>query len=376
MKTARFLSLFGAIVLSLLFIHQVSASSILQNFKASLSDPRPAVSANHTFTFTTSSGGDYANITVTYCKEPTWGGACTVPTGLNLGNLTGGSLVTQTGLDGNWTLDYANVGSNYYKILYPTADGGKQTFGSGDQKLILTVNAITNPAIAGCNSNGVNASTGTCYVKIGIYDGADTASDTLIDSGVTSITMVAQVTVTARVDPSFTFVVNGVDESTENNGVTTSVSSAYNTLPFGALTAGTPKYAAHQLTVTTNSQAGYTVSIKMATQMTGLYTANNIDPFQNDGNHSAWAEPDGTVANTDTGWIGYNTSDNDVTNWTVGDSAEFAGVSSSAESLVMKATTSDNGSVSDYVSYAIEANVYQPADIYTGILYYNALPTY
>jgi len=373
MKTARFLSIFGAIVLALFGMHTAMAASILQNFNVSLSDPRPAESANHTFTFTTSSAGDYANITVTYCKEPTWDGACTIPTGLNLGNLTGGSLVTQTGLDGGWTLDYTNVGSNYFKILDP--DGG-QTFGSGDQKLILKVNAITNPAIAGCNSNGVNSSTGTCYVKIGIYDGPNTASDTLIDSGVASITMVEQVTVTARVDPTFTFVVNGVDQASAHNGVTTSVSSAYNTLPFGALTAGTPKYAAHQLTVTTNTQAGYTVSIKMVTPMTGVYSANNIDPFVHAGNHSAWTEPSGDVANVDTGWIGYNTTDNDVPNWTAEDSAEFAGVSSSVETLIMKSTAPDDGSVSDYVSYAVEVNVYQPADTYTGILYYNALPTY
>ncbi len=29
-----------------------------------------------------------------------------------------------------------------------------------------------------------------------------------------------------------------------------------------------------------------------------------------------------------------------------------------------------------YVTYAVEANVYQPADTYTGVLVYNALPTY
>jgi gamma-glutamylcysteine synthetase len=34
--------------------------------------------------------------------------------------------------------------------------------------------------------------------------------------------------------------------------------------------------------------------------------------------------------------------------------------------LVMKSLVSDNGGASDYVSYALEVNVYQPADTYTG----------
>jgi hypothetical protein len=81
--------------------------------------------------------------------------------------------------------------------------------------------------------------------KIGTYSDASTDAANLIDSGVASVTFVEQVSVTARVDATFTFVVDGVANVT-HNGVTTSVSSAYNTLPFGSLTAGTPKYAAHR----------------------------------------------------------------------------------------------------------------------------------
>lgn len=369
MKTARLLSFFGALVLGLLLVRPVGAASILRSFKAKLSDPRPAVSTSHVFEFTTSTAGTYKNITVTYCKEPTWGGACTIPTGLGLAGVSTNALVSPVGIDDTWSLG-GSAGSNYFQL-----NSTGQTFGVGGQLFSFTINNITNPAISGCNAVG-NSSTGTCYVKVGTYSDASTDANNLIDSAVASITFVEQVSVTARVDATFTFVVDGVTNNEAHNGVTTSVSSSYNTLPFGALTAGTPKYAAHKLTVTTNTQAGYTVSIKMVTPMTGVYSANNIDPFPHVGSHSVWAEPTGNAANTNTGWVGYNTSDNEVENWTGDDTAQFAGVSDLTESTVMKSLVSDNGGASDYVSYALEVNVYQPADTYTGILYYNALPTY
>lgn len=371
MKTARLFSIFGAMLLGLLLVRPATAS-ILKSAKLSMSDPRPAVEADYTFAFTHDSANTIRTVSITFCQEPSWGLDCTYPTGMGLTNVAPADLTSVTGLDGSWAL--LNNGTATNVLTITRTDTGQ---GIVDDTFIqFTVADITNPAIAGCNYNETNLSTGTCYAHIGTYTGTDSAIGSLVDSAVVSFTVVHAVTVTARVDPTFTFVVEGVNTNATNNGVTTSVSSSFSALPFGNLTAGTPKYAAHKLTVTTNTVSGYTISIKMVVPMTGVYTSNNIDPYISN-THAAWVEPTGDVPNTDTGWIGYNTDDNDVTNWEDAvDVGQFGGVTSDAEKMVMKSTTSDDGSVSNYVSYAIEANVYQPADTYTGTLYYNALPTY
>jgi hypothetical protein len=198
-----------------------------------------------------------------------------------------------------------------------------------------------------------------------------------LDTGTASYTVISAVTVTTRVDPVFTFTVAGVDTgAATDTGVTTSVSSAYNTLPFGNLTAGTPKYAAHSLTVTTNTDTGYTVTAKMLTQMAGVYAGNNVDPYAGSSatwsDPKAWAEPVAATPNTNSGWIGANTTDTDLSQF---DNAEFGPVSSTANT-VMSGSESEDGSTPVYVTYALEVNMYQPADTYTGTLVYNALPSY
>src|SRR5262249_4614520 len=115
---------------------------------------------------------------------------------------------------------------------------------------------------------------------------------------------------------------------------------------------------------------------KMVTQMTGVYSANNIDPFIAPwGTPTTWTDPTGSTPNDNTGWVGANTTDTDVTGWSASPSQKFGTISATAN-IVMQKSSSDNGSAPVYVTYAIEANVFQPADTYTGTLIYNALPTY
>jgi hypothetical protein len=374
MKTARLITLLGAIVLGLLVVKPASAG-MLQGAKITLSDPRPQTSNSHTLAFTTNTAGDFEEISFEYCTQPS--GSCSVPTDLNT---SAGSLSSSTGaMDGTWTLSDPSGDTNSLVFQHPGSTG--ESFNT-DEVISFTVGGITNHNIGDCNAAG-NSSTDTCYVTIVVYQ--DLSATTEIDRATASITVAAAVTVTARVDPTFTFVVTGVGADTVATAITTSVSTAFNTLPFTNLTAGTPRYAAHKLNVTTNTQSGYTVSIKMVVQMIGVYSANNIDPFIGNGaangSPQEWLEPTGTTPNTNTGWIGVNLTDNDVSGWSganteAGDGDNFIPVDASSEYNVMLKTSSDNGSVPDYATYGIEANVYQPADTYTGTLYYNALSTY
>ncbi len=369
MKTAHkfFSSLIAltlVLVLNLVLVPQIFAAQ-LTGGKDTLSDSRPSTSSTHTFTFTTNSAATLREIRFTYATTPS--GSASKPSGLDLTTASLGSL---TNLDANWTLDTTSGGSGILKLQH-TATG--QVIGASTV-LGVPLSSITNHAIDDCQAGG-DTSSDTCFVRLTTYSDLGTTS---VDTGILTYTVVAAVTVSARVDPQFTFVVAGVGTSTVNNGITTSDTSTFSTLPFSNLTASTPKYLAHKLTVTTNSNSGYTVTMKMLSQMTGTYSANNIDPFAASGvawgTPLGWTEPTGTTPNTDTGWIGANTTDTDVSGWNPG--TQLFGPVNSSANTVMSSATSDNGSTSVYVTYAIEANVYQPADTYTGTLVYNAIPTY
>jgi hypothetical protein len=250
---------------------------------------------------------------------------------------------------------------------------------SGNVQMVINLGSIKNHSVDSCQpdwpSGSDDNSTDTCYVKLTSWTTADGSSG-LIDEGIASYTVVANVTVSARVDPTFTFTVGADAASSLHNGITTSVATTYNTIPFSNLTAGTPKYAAHKLNVTTNTENGYNIYVRMATQMNGVYTNNNVDPFAKTGvswgNPLTWQEPTGTTPNDNTGWIGANTTDADITDFTT---LEFGPVGPS-DQKVMTGSRSDNGTTAVYVTYAIEANVFQPADTYTGTLMYTATPTY
>lgn len=220
------------------------------------------------------------------------------------------------------------------------------------------------------------------YVRAHLESGSLTTSpveDTIRTDAVTfqylgNVTTAAQSLSLPLENPSISFTVNAVPGSTATNGITTSVASTFNTLPFGSLVIGTPKYVAHQLSATTNAHFGYAVTMKLVSYMQGNYPGNNIDPFIASWSiPTTWTEPTGSTANVDTGWIGANTSDTRVANWTSA-SGLFGGITSSAQT-VMYSTSADDGS-NVYVTYAVEVNDKQPADLYSGSVTYTITPTY
>lgn len=350
---------------------KAQAAGTLTSMSVTLNNPtEDATNVYHTVTFKTDSTATTKYVNFQYCKTPS--GSCTPPANLTTSAATKGDL-TNFGDTANWTLD-ATVDD--VPKLGSTING--QSI-NADTQLTVEMRNITNNSIAGtaadCQNDG-ELSSDTCYIRVTTIDNASVD----IDLGTVSYTVVNAVTVTATVDPSFTFVVTGVNQGAVNNGITASVNSTYSTLPFGNLTVGVPRYAAHQLNVTTNTQNGYYIYMRMSAQMTGVYTSNNIDPFAGGGTTwgapVAWVEPTGTTPNDNTGWIGANTTDTDVTGWDSLPSGKFGPVNSNTTNAVMRQANSDNGSVPIYVTYAIESNVFQPADTYTGTILYTAVPTY
>ncbi len=355
--------------LSLLLVPTGVNASTVTNLILDLSDSRPSVNSIHSFTFTHTTAQTLEQIIFMYCQTPS--GSCSIPTNINTNNANensiGGGL---TGAD--WTVTSPSNGTIHVDFV----GSGLGEVEGANSPMNIAVGNITNMQNGDCGGAS-NDSSETCYVLVETED----PTDATIDTGTVSYTIIEPVVVTARVDPTFTFTVGAVGANTINNQITTSVGTTYNTLPFGNLTASTPKYAAQSLRVTTNTENGYTVTMTMLNQMTGVYTSNNIDPFAPSlggfgwGAPAAWTEPTGNTPNDNTGWIGANTTDTDVSGWNSSPEQKFGPVSSS-ENTVMSGADSDNGSTPVYVTYAIEANVFQPADSYTGTIIYNALPTY
>lgn len=366
----KLLSILFGLVLVFSFIEPALAAQV-KRFSISLSDSHPTISSNHTFAFTHTQSATLKSITFMYCGTPS--GTCTKPTNLETSAAQEGAITGLTAA--NWTVNSGGTQPRYEEIT------GNGEGINANTIMSITLTGVGNHEIDDCQANypvgNDDNSTDTCYVRMSTYSTADGSSG-LIDEGIATYTVVAEVTVTARIDPTFTFVVSGVGANTVSNGITTSMASSFNELRFSNITAGTPKYAAHALNVVTNTENGYTVTAKMNEQMTGVYTANNVDPFAAPGvawgTPQNWLEPTGTTPNDNTSWIGANTSDTNINGWSSA-IAKFGPINSS-ENVVMLEPRSDNGTVATTVVYAIEANVFQPADTYTGKLIYNALPTY
>jgi hypothetical protein len=203
--------------------------------------------------------------------------------------------------------------------------------------------------------------------------------DAQLKNGTTNTTSASSSWLIIRIDDildaSMSFTMEGTLEGLVFNEITTSTATTFPGLTFGSLTANVPKYLAHMLTVETNAPYGYSVTSRIENYLQGLYPANNFDGFPAPWDTpTTWTEPTGLTRNQDSGWIGANTTDTRVTGWSSGVAQKFGVVNNTAHQ-VMYSATSDSGTTA-YVTYAIEANVMQPADSYAGSIIYEVLPTY
>lgn len=88
-----------------------------------------------------------------------------------------------------------------------------------------------------------------------------------IDSIITKVAVIESVLVSATIDSTLTFSVAGQEISETHCGQTTDVTTTYSTVPFGTLSSLTFYDAAQTLTVSTNADGGYAVTIEEDDQM-------------------------------------------------------------------------------------------------------------
>lgn len=166
---------------------------------------------------------------------------------------------------------------------------------TGAKSISLTNNHVTNPA-----------TTGSYKIALG---------GTSFNTGQTMVAILPQVTVTAAVDSTLTFTVAGVATSQAVNGTTTSTTTTATAIAYGTLNPGTIYTAAQDLTVTTNAQNGFVVTVH---EDQNLLSSNgaDIDTFK-DGNNTGtpvvWTAPLATLGVENTyGHFGLTSDDADL----------------------------------------------------------------
>lgn len=183
---------------------------------------------------------------------------------------------------------------------------------AGDRSVTLTACgaiAAQQITIGFINNHVVNPTTVGSYKIL--------VAGTQTDTGTAMTAIVNQVTVTASVDTTLTFTVAGVSTSSPQtiNGENVNASTSATTIPFGQLASGTAAIAAQDLTVSTNAQNGFIVTVH---EDQNLLSANgaDIDLFA-DGSETAtpiaWATPTAVLGVENTyGHMGITSNDTDL----------------------------------------------------------------
>jgi len=289
----------------------------------------------------------------------TTSGGSTRPAGMGL---SGTSLGATTGLDNAWVMDLTHYSTGLIKL---THTGGATSIPSGTAITVALPN-ITNPAIRDCDA-GSTTLTDTCYLRVTTY--SDLGSTT-VDS--------SNIGFTLSEDPYMVFKVEAVSSGTTTDGITSTLSSTPTTIDGGTLLQDTPQYLTQKITVTTNAPNGYSVYAYLENPLTSDNSSSIFSPF---GATNAtwstpqlWTDPTGSVANSNSGWIGANISDTGVTGWST-TSQLFGPISTTPREITNSAGAQPTGKVT-YITYGLEVNKLQPSDRYTGIINYRVEARY
>lgn len=358
-----FKKLISSLLVILLFLGWLPAyfspnveSATLSGGSLTLGDSRPSTSTTYTIDFDNVTTSAIKCIKVVLSDAATGGSA---PSGINTSGVTYSAANSDYIPDAQtWTAEEITTGS--FKITNST---GETPASSTDRT--IQVSGITN---------GSSANT-TYYAQFSTYNNTDCTSSS-VDSGVVAFIYTTGQAVSATVDPTLTFTLSAVNSGTpiKSGGPNATVTTTTSTIPFGTLVANTEKFAAHTLTVSTNAQSGYGITIRTASDPPlSDGGSNNIDKFTGTyGTPTAWSDPNGTSANVDTGWFGYTTDDATFTQFS---GNVYAGPSGTTGDLIVDRSSAANNEQNN-VGYVIGINGIQPSAIYNGTVIFVATPTY
>ncbi len=228
----------------------------------------------------------------------------------------------------------------------------------------ITITDVTNPGTAGDYT---------------IIISTHQAGGAVIDSSEVKIYVIDDVTVTAHVAASLTFAVAGAATTTAINGDTTTGSTTATDIAFKTLDVDTEQLMGQVLTVSTNANDGFTVTVQQDSNMLSAAGAD-IDSF-NTAAPADWVSPSTVLDILDDatyGYMGVASDDSDLAvPFTDG---YYQGLDGTTALEVMSHSgaadgdTADKGKVS--VMYNIEISDLQEAGDYQNTLTYVCTPTY
>lgn len=338
-------------------------AAALTNASDTLSESAPNVLSNHTIEFTTPNG------------------------------LVSGQTIVLT-FDGAFTFPGAGFDFNDIDLATTTdevlgAAAGANVWGVATTSSTITLTTPTNYGVASATAitieigdNATFGATGNSQITnpvatssypIGITSGQDT--------GEVLVAIIESVTVSASIETVFDLTISGVASGATVNGspTTTATGTTPTTLPFETVAQGTSKTLAHDISVVTNANDGFVVTVEQSSNLQSS-TGADIDGFI-DGAYTdtpaAWTSPSAVIG-----------SENTYGHWAVtSDDTDF---SATPDRWVAASTTprvifdhndvangSGVGEGTTRVGYQIQISPLQEAgNDYTTTLTYIATPTF
>jgi len=234
----------------------------------------------------------------------------------------------------------------------------------------ITITGTTNPSTSGSYT-------------VRLYSKSSTTAE--LENGTMKVAIIDDVQVSATVEASLTFSIEGIGTSSEINGAITTGSSTDETLAFGIVSAGSVYTLGQQLNVSTNAGRGYTVTVQ---QDGNLQTAGgaDIDTFK-DGTAASttpvvWASPTGSlVAGEDSyGHFGFTASDSSLSSGDPFGTTLYKGFYGTDPVEVMYNDGPSDGATeavgSSTIAYTLEVSSLQETGDYTNNLTYICTPKY
>lgn len=345
-----------------MLVSKAKAATLTQA-SLTIGDSRASVTTSHAFVFTTASTGTIDHIDFQYCT--TASGSCSAPTGLDI-TTPGTPTVNNIGAG-----TVSNSGSTLtYTITTPASVGNG------------TAISISFPSIV--NPSTINTA---FYVRITTKDGGSAIIDgpTAVAAAILDTNSLAA---SATVDSTLSFSVAGVASGgTTAGNQTTDITTTASTIPFGDLIANSTKTGATDLTVITNANNGYTVTVKSADPPLAD-VSKNIDKFSAGSNAApaAWVggttnNPTGTSPSVNTGFFGYTTNDASLgtgtaTRFTSSNNMWAGSDLQTPEEVAYNAGSTSGSGDTVRVGWRVEVNNFQPNGSYTGTITLVATPTF
>lgn len=341
------IALIVAFILAL-SMSQIAKAATLTGAALQLGDSRPSETGSYTLTadgFTTGSTIGCIEVDLGASND----GTGAIP-GIDTSSSTFGSqTITATG---TWTVDNSQSADHILRLTNATPVAPQ----SGIQT------AVWNGVV-----NGNTADTGY-YAVFTTY--ATSSCTTPVDTTTVQFIYTEGQTVTANIDPTLTFTVDGTASGTTCNGAASNVNTTSTAIPFGTPTPSENRIGVQNLTVTTNAGNGYTVYTRYTGQLAS--GANTIaDHTGTNAAPTAFPAP-GTEA------YGYTTNDSSLGTGTAdrftNPSNSWAAETTSNEEVAYNAAAINNQTTC--VGHQIGVSGTTSAGDYSTTVIYTATPVY